>query len=572
MVVGGQFASLGGQPLSGLARLNADGSADTAFNANLGFGVDGTVYAVAIQGGTNIVIGGEFQNVGIARRARIARLKSDGTVDASFNSGTGANDTVYNISAQPDGSMYVGGLFTAFNGTHRLGFTRLYADGSVDTTFLDTAYNQFAGLHRKYYDRQWPDPFNPDPNPDFRPFVFASQVLPDGNVVIGGGFNQVGGGQANASIRFDSDYPSSSIDTNVWTEPKARDGVRNRSNFARLIGGSTPGPGNIGLLYTNYSVNRSQLALNVDLVRANGALGYAAANFVIQPGLAQSGVDYVYNSTPPLYLGSWWPNGDIQPYYSSYPRALTRAHSDGFYGNNSIPTDIYGHIWFPYPPGALTLTIKNSGLAGDVGTQVQLANPSGADQFFLGGQNIPLGNALGVSSAPLTIVDDNLSPGVIGFASVNYYINEDGTNATVIITRTNGAAGFPSVVLSTIDGTGKAGSNYVTYSKRLSFAPGVVSITNREIRLIDDSIRQPNGLTVGLRLTGVQGATLGLSTATLNIIDNDYDPGYLTFSSASYLHQRKLRRGGPGGQPRGGQPGHAFGSMCDHQRHRPQRY
>ncbi len=536
VVIGGQFSHLGEQALAGLARLNADGSADATFNANLGFGVDGTVYSAAMQGGTKIVIGGEFQNVGIAQRTRIARLNSDGTVDNTFNSGTGADDTVFNISAQPDGTMYVGGLFTSFNGTHRLGITRLYADGTVDTSFLDTAYNQFAGLHRKYYYRQWNDPDNQDPNPDPRPYVYASQVLPDGNVVIGGGFKQVGGGQADASIRFDSDYPSSTIDTNVWTEPKSRDGVRNRSNFARLVGGATPGPGNIGLLYTNYSVNKSQLALNVDLIRVNGALGYSTANFAVQPGLAQSGSDYVYNNTPPLYLSSWWwSDGLLEPYYSTYPHAVTRAHSDGFLGTNAIPTDIYGHMWFPYPPGTLVLTIKNSGVPGDVATKVQLANPSGADQFFLGGQNMPLGNALGASVAPLQIVDDNQNAGVISFASTNFYVNEDGTNATIIITRANGSAGFPSVMLSTTNGTGSNGLNYVTYSKRLSFAPGVTSITNREIRILDDSVRQPNGLTVGLRLSGVQGATLGLSSATLNIIDNDYDPGYVTFSSATYV-------------------------------------
>src|SRR5208283_1205034 len=105
---------------------------------------------------------------------------------------------------------------------------------------------------------------------------------------------------------------------------------------------------------------------------------------------------------------------------------------------------------------------------GNTDTQVQLANPSGTDQFFLGGENIPLGNALGVSAAPLTIVDDTQSPGVIGFASANYYVNENGTNATIIITRTNGAAGVPSFTLSTVDGTGRAGSNYITYSKPLS--------------------------------------------------------------------------------------------------------
>jgi uncharacterized repeat protein (TIGR01451 family)/uncharacterized delta-60 repeat protein len=541
VVIGGSFANLGSQPLAGLARLNADGSADTAFNANLGFGVNGVVQTVVIQGGSKIVFGGEFQNVGVAQRNRIARLNSDGTIDSTFNTGGGADDTIYNISAQPDGTMYVGGLFTMFNGTHRLGFTRLYADGTVDTTFLDTAYNQFAGLHRKYYDKQWTDPVNPDPVPDPRPFVAASQVLPDGNVVIGGSFSQVGGGQADASIRFDSDYPYSSIDTNVWTEPKSRDGVRNRDNFARLIGGATPGPGSIGLLYTNYTVNRSQGSLKVDVIRTNGVLGYASANFALQPGLAQSGVDYVYNNVPPLYIGSWWPQDTVtDPYYSTHPYYSTRAHSDGYYLSNTVPTDVYGHIWFPYAnpgPGTLTLTIENSGVAGNVGTQVQMANPSGADQFFLGGEDIPLGNALGVSAAPFTIVDDSHTPGVIGFAFANFYVNENGTNAVITITRTNGSSGSPAVSFSTVDGTGHVGSNYVAplpNPLRITFQPGQTS-TNVSVKILDDGISEPSGLTVGLRLTGVSGATLGLASATLNILDTDLTPGYLTFSSASYV-------------------------------------
>src|SRR5207249_11803705 len=105
--------------------------------------------------------------------------------------------------------------------------------------------------------------------------------------VIGGAFHQVGGGQADISTRYDSDYPVGATN-DVYMEPKSRDGIRNRNNFARLVGGSTPGPGNIGLVYTNYTVNKSQLSLDVDLVRANGSLGYSAANFAVQPGLAQS--------------------------------------------------------------------------------------------------------------------------------------------------------------------------------------------------------------------------------------------------------------------------------------------
>ena len=466
ILIGGQFLTLGGATLGGLARLNSDGTADTNFNANLNLGVNGTVYSVAVQNGSSIVIGGEFTQVGVEQRTRIARLNADGTVDDSFQSGIGADDTIYNISAQPDGSMYVGGIFGSYNGTHRLGFTRLYADGTVDTTFMDTAYNQFAGLHRRFFDQ---------PN-DPRPFVYTSQVLPSGNVVIGGGFKQVGGGQVNQNTRWDPDYPYPTVDPHLLNEPKDRGGVRNRSNFARLVGGSTPGPGNISLLYTNYSVNRSQLIFDVDLIRQNGALGPQSANFAALPGLAQAGVDYIYNGAAPLYTGPWWQNeGAVFAYLPDVGRSLTRCHSDGFFGTNELPVDIYGHHWFGYTPGKVVMTIKNTGAVGNVDAKIALANPSGADQFFLGGQNIPLGNALGVSQAPLTIVDDSVSTrsGVINFLSATYSANEGGTNIVISIIRTNGTAGFPSVVFSTSDGTAHAGSNYVAVSKRVSFAPGL---------------------------------------------------------------------------------------------------
>ena len=47
---------------------------------------------------------------------------------------------------------------------------------------------------------------------------------------------------------------------------------------------------------------------------------------------------------------------------------------------------------------------------------------------------------------------------------------------------------------------------------------------------------EPNGLTVNLRLSSPQGATLGLANAVLQIVDNDYAPGYITFSSPSYTN------------------------------------
>ena len=155
---------------------------------------------------------------------------------------------------------------------------------------MDTAYNQFAGLKRI---------FSTD-----TPAVLSTAIQPDGNILIGGSFNQVGGGQAltNAVNSLDDELfiGESFADPNLWVEPKTRDGVRNRSGFARLIGGATPGPGNVGFNQSTFSANKSQTSLSVSLVRTNGDLGPVAANFVIQPELAQSGFDYNYVSGPPI--------------------------------------------------------------------------------------------------------------------------------------------------------------------------------------------------------------------------------------------------------------------------------
>jgi hypothetical protein len=46
----------------------------------------------------------------------IARLNADGSPDASFDPGTGANNTVRSVAVQPDGRMLIGGDFTSING------------------------------------------------------------------------------------------------------------------------------------------------------------------------------------------------------------------------------------------------------------------------------------------------------------------------------------------------------------------------------------------------------------------------------------------------------------------------
>jgi hypothetical protein len=52
-----------------------------------------------------------------------------------FGPGEGANNGVYSTVVQTDGKILVGGWFTSFNGTSCNRITRLNADGSIDATF-----------------------------------------------------------------------------------------------------------------------------------------------------------------------------------------------------------------------------------------------------------------------------------------------------------------------------------------------------------------------------------------------------------------------------------------------------
>lgn len=141
---GGEFLDFNGSFRGNIVRLNADGSVDSSFEP--GGGADGPVYAVAAMNDGRVVVGGFFEQFDFLPRARITRLLNNGLQDPSFTPGSGPNDAVYSIVVQADGKLMIGGLFTSYNGTRRVGLARLFTNGTVDTSFLDTAYNQFAGI------------------------------------------------------------------------------------------------------------------------------------------------------------------------------------------------------------------------------------------------------------------------------------------------------------------------------------------------------------------------------------------------------------------------------------------
>jgi uncharacterized delta-60 repeat protein len=139
----GNFTSFNGTDRQYVVQLNADGSVDQSFRAAPGY----WVRDLAVQADGKIVIAGFFNNVEGQDRHRIARLNPDGSLDTQFQVGTGAQDKITQVAAdplepnifqlaiQPDGKILMVGNFATYNGVPRSGIARLNTDGSLDTTF-----------------------------------------------------------------------------------------------------------------------------------------------------------------------------------------------------------------------------------------------------------------------------------------------------------------------------------------------------------------------------------------------------------------------------------------------------
>ncbi len=214
ILVGGEFTQVDGQPLRGLAMLNADGSLDTSFNAD----IDGPVLAMAVQKDGKVLLGGNFSAVHGQPRKYIARLKPDGSLDGGFSSTW--DRAVNALAVAPDETAIFALTTIIKEGYPAWLIVRLKTDGALD--------RQFASL---------------------RTNVFGLTVQSNGIPVVGGDFGIISGPADIA--RFNRD--DGSIDMNfkpqvgniVWTlaaQSYGRllvGGVFNRS-IARLnLDGST---------------------------------------------------------------------------------------------------------------------------------------------------------------------------------------------------------------------------------------------------------------------------------------------------------------------------------------------
>ncbi|MFT5494474.1 MAG: putative delta-60 repeat protein [Limisphaerales bacterium] len=116
-LVGGKFANGDPEVINAVVRLNPDGTRDRTFQPKLNF--KSSVIAIAPQANGKIFFTGRFSSVGSNRARRIARLRPDGSFDATFRPQSGADGVVREGILTADGDFMFVGAFKGVNGQPR---------------------------------------------------------------------------------------------------------------------------------------------------------------------------------------------------------------------------------------------------------------------------------------------------------------------------------------------------------------------------------------------------------------------------------------------------------------------
>ncbi|MEY2577871.1 MAG: hypothetical protein QOI49_695, partial [Verrucomicrobiota bacterium] len=263
ILIGGDFTSILGVSRNNIARLNADGTLDSAFNPN----ANSWVRSIAVQPDGRILVGGTFTNVGGQSRNRIARL--DATTGAADSFDPNANNSVLCLAVQADGRILAGGEFSGPNGIG--GQTRnhiarldpvtgladsfdpnandlvfsiaLQRDGKILVGGFFRGSNGIGAQARSYLARLdattgLADSFDPQANS----IVFAIAVQPDGKILAGGDFWVIGGATRNWIARLDpstgqADSFNPNANSTVYSLALQADGRILAAGYFKNIGG-----------------------------------------------------------------------------------------------------------------------------------------------------------------------------------------------------------------------------------------------------------------------------------------------------------------------------------------------
>ena len=229
IIIGGNFSAYSGSSSPYIARINTNGTRDTTFNVGVGF--NSTVYDLKLQSDGKVIVTGAFTSYSGSTRNRIARLNTDGTYDTTYNIGNGLNQNGFAVAIQSDDkAVVVGNSMTTYSGSAiGTGSLRINTNGTLDTTFntgtgltattrvgyavdiqsdgkivMGHGATQYSGstvtrLMRLNTNGTVDSSFNPG---SINNAVYAVKIQPDQKVLVAGGFTSVSGSTQTGIARI----------------------------------------------------------------------------------------------------------------------------------------------------------------------------------------------------------------------------------------------------------------------------------------------------------------------------------------------------------------------------------
>ncbi len=288
-------------------RVGTNGTLDPGFDSNVA--ESGTVSNMLRQPDGKVIILGSFISVNGLSQSRFARLNTDGSLDGTFNPGTGFVGEIYTMLMQPDGKILATGNFDSYNGTPVSKLVRLGTDGSLDGTFnhhVLIGVNTIAlqpdgkilvaggGVVRVNSDGSADNTFNVTfGSPNLNSVV----VQADGKVVVGGSFGGVNGFNRNNLARLNSDgsldqtyNPTNTAGgfTSLWLQPDGKV-LAVSSDGGQMRRLNTDGSSDSGFTNVTFATSTSTRRIYSVVFKANGEIlvggefssvsGAATANF-----------------------------------------------------------------------------------------------------------------------------------------------------------------------------------------------------------------------------------------------------------------------------------------------------
>jgi uncharacterized delta-60 repeat protein len=461
MILGGWFSQVQDSSFNlytrvGLTSVGSTGALDATF-AN-GGGVSGgtfnVVYDLARQSDGKILAVGDYTAVHGIGRNRIARLNTDGTLDTSFNPGTGANGTIYAVLVQPDGKILIGGAFTSYNGTAREYLARLNANGTLDTTFVGPDFAETTN---------W--------------WVQCLALQPDGKLLVGGEFYFTGANFKAGICRV--------------TTTGALDAA-----FNGVFQGSVTTSGN-----TIKPIDRIVLQSDAQILIAGGFIQY---NGTARGGLARLTSTGALESTSTFAAPT--SNGECHAVFVQPDGKILVGGT--FTTFNGTTANKLARL---SSSGALDTAFVTAGGTNASGLE-NFALQADGKIVFCGDFGSFQGSA---ATNPIWRLFPGLPglPGTIQFATEQTTAIE-GTSTTLSVTRVGGTQGAMSVNYSTVIGTAST-ADFTTSSGTLSWTNGDSATKTITIPITADAIAEgTETFTANLGEATVGGVVLGKTQQT----------------------------------------------------------